>query len=129
MEEASATKRLAAYLLDIAAVTGASVSYFAVSIAFPVYTPVKFAITPSYILTILLTLWVYLTIFENEGGQTLGKIVLDIKVVGNITLQKSAIRNFPKAFILPLIIDIILGKRHNSLRFIDRYTKITVIEL
>ena len=80
-------------------------------------------------LTITLVFWIYLTIFENEGGQTLGKVLLDIKVVGDMNIQKSAVRNFPKAFVIPLVIDVFLGKKYKSLRFIDRYTEIRVVKL
>ncbi|HDN81569.1 MAG TPA: hypothetical protein ENG41_02455, partial [Methanomicrobia archaeon] len=83
----------------------------------------------SYILTILLVFWIYLTIFENEGGQTLGKALLDIKAVGEMNIKKAAVRNFPKAFIIPLIIDVILGRKYKTLRFIDKYAEIRVVKL
>lgn len=89
--------------------------------------PRQFVITPMYILATLIVVWIYLTIFENEGGQTLGNLLLNIQVIGAITIQKAAIRNFPKAFILPLVIDVALGRKSNTLRYIDRYTHLRVV--
>ena len=129
IEEASATRRAAAYFLDFFAVILVSLIYFIFPIKISGIIQQEFVITPSYILTILLVFWIYLTIFESEGGQTLGKALLDIKAVGEMNIKKAAVRNFPKAFIIPLIIDVILGKRYKTLRFIDRYTEIKVVKL
>jgi len=129
IEEAFVTRRAAAYFLDFFAVILVSLIYFIFPIKISGIIQREFVITPFYILTILLVFWIYLTIFENEGGQTLGKALLDIKAVGEMNIKKAAVRNFPKAFIIPLIIDVILGKRYKTLRFIDKYTEIKVVKL
>ena len=129
IEEASPARRAVAYFLDFFAVVLVSLLYFIFPIKISEFIQEKFVITPSYILTTLLVFWIYLTIFENEGGQTLGKAILDIKVVGEMNIKKAAVRNFPKAFIIPLIMDILLGRRYKTLRFIDRYTEIRVVKL
>lgn len=129
IEEASAARRAATYFLDFFAVILVSLSYFIFPIKISGIIQQEFVITPSYILTILLVFWIYLTIFESEGGQTLGKALLDIKAVGEMNIKKAAVRNFPKAFIIPLIIDVILGRKYKTLRFIDRYTEIKVVKL
>lgn len=129
IEEASAARRIAAYFLDFFAVILVSLIYFIFPIKISGIIQQEFVITPSYILTILLVFWIYLTIFENEGGQTLGKALLDIKAVGEMNIKKAAVRNFPKAFIIPLIIDVILGRKYKTLRFIDKYAEIRVVKL
>ena len=129
IEEASAARRIAAYFLDFFAVILVSLIYFIFPIKISGIIQQEFVITPSYILTILLVFWIYLTIFENEGGQTLGKALLDIKAVGEMNIKKAAVRNFPKAFIIPLIIDVILGRKYKTLRFIDKYAEIRIVKL
>lgn len=129
IEEASAARRIAAYFLDFFAVILVSLIYFIFPIKISGIIQQEFVITPFYILTILLVFWIYLTIFENEGGQTLGKALLDIKAVGEMNIKKAAVRNFPKAFIIPLIIDVILGRKYKTLRFIDKYAEIRVVKL
>ena len=129
IEEASAARRIAAYFLDFFAVILVSLIYFIFPIKILGIIQQEFVITPFYILTILLVFWIYLTIFENEGGQTLGKALLDIKAVGEMNIKKAAVRNFPKAFIIPLIIDVILGRKYKTLRFIDKYAEIRVVKL
>ena len=129
IEEASAARRASAYFLDFFAVILVSLIYFIFPIKISGIIQQEFVITPSYILTILLVFWIYLTIFENEGGQTLGKALLDIKAVGEMNIKKAAVRNFPKAFIIPLIIDVILGRKYKTLRFIDKYAEIRVVKL
>jgi len=129
IEEASAARRIAAYFLDFFAVILVSLIYFIFPIKISGIIQQEFVITPFYILTILLVFWIYLTIFENEGGQTLGKALLDIKAVGEMNIKKAAVRNFPKAFIIPLIIDVILGRKYKTLRFIDKYAEIRIVKL
>ena len=129
IEEASAARRIAAYFLDFFAVILVSLIYFIFPIKISGIIQQEFVITPFYILTILLVFWIYLTIFENEGGQTLGKALLDIKAVGEMNIKKAAVRNFPKAFIIPLIIDVILGRKYKTLHFIDKYAEIRVVKL
>lgn len=58
-----------------------------------------------------LLLFVYWTLFETNAGQSPGKLVLDLQVVGPDghppSLAGSAIQSFGKAFLLPL--DVVIG--------------------
>ena len=86
------------------------------------------------ILVFLGLLWVYSTLLEGHGGQTLGKYLLKLKVVSlsseKLAYDAAAVRNFGKCFLLP--IDLIIGlglkdKRFN--KFFDKYSRTTVISL
>ena len=80
----------------------------------------------------LVLLWLYSTLLEGYGGQTVGKYLFMIKAV-SITSKKlsydaAAVRNFGKCFLLP--IDLIIGRRLDDKRFIrffDKYSGTTVI--
>lgn len=87
-----------------------------------------------YLLIFLAFFWAYLTLFEGFSGQSLGKILLRIKVVRidgeKISYADAAIRNFGKIFLLP--VDLVLGLRLKDkryLRFFEKFTKTTVIDL
>ncbi|MCK5628707.1 RDD family protein [Candidatus Bathyarchaeota archaeon] len=87
-----------------------------------------------YVLFFLTIFWVYLTLLEGFGGQSLGKAITRIKVVRtdgeNISYEQAAVRNFGKVFLLP--IDLALGSRlkdRRFLRFFDRYLGTTVIDI
>lgn len=58
-----------------------------------------------------LLLFVYWTLFETNAGQSPGKLVLDLQVVGQDghppSLVGSAIQSFGKAYLLPL--DVVIG--------------------
>lgn len=77
-------------------------------------------------------LWLYSTLLEGFAGQTIGKSLLDIKVVsvsGNkVYYDSAAVRNFGKCFLMP--IDLLLGLRLKDARFIkffDKFSGTTVI--
>jgi uncharacterized RDD family membrane protein YckC len=80
----------------------------------------------------LVMLWLYSTLLEGYGGQTVGKYLVIIKTV-SITSKKlgydaAAVRNFGKCFVLP--IDLLIGHRLDDKRFIryfDKYAGTTVI--
>jgi len=80
-------------------------------------------------------LWAYWTITEGYKGQSLGKILMGIRVVKSdgrrLPLQDSAVRSIGKAFLLPL--DVIVGlmffRRKKVLRFTDYYTDTIVVEV
>ncbi|MCW4048022.1 MAG: RDD family protein [Candidatus Bathyarchaeota archaeon] len=79
-------------------------------------------------------LWVYSTLLEGFNGQSLGKRVIGLKVVRTdgkkATYDQAAVRNFGKAFLLP--IDLIAGLRIKNaefLRYFDRFAGTTVIDL
>jgi uncharacterized RDD family membrane protein YckC len=78
--------------------------------------------------------WLYLTLFEGFSGQSIGKLLLGIKVVGidgeKISYEHAAIRNFGKTFLLPA--DLFVGLRLKDkryLRFFEKYTQTTVIDI
>ena len=79
-------------------------------------------------------LWLYSTLLEGFGGQTVGKMMFAIKTVSvtsnKLTYDAAAVRNFGKCFLLP--IDFLLGIRLHDERFIkffDRYSRTTVIKI
>jgi uncharacterized RDD family membrane protein YckC len=79
-------------------------------------------------------LWAYSTLLEGHSGQTLGKIMFNLKVVSlgseKLTYDTAAVRNFGKCFLLP--IDLLLGLRIKDKRFIkifDKYSRTTVIHI
>ena len=78
--------------------------------------------------------WLYLTLFEGFSGQSIGKLLLRIKVVRldgeEIGYEHAAIRNFGKTFLLPF--DLFFGLRLKDkryLRYFEKYTQSTVISL
>ena len=86
------------------------------------------------LIVFLVLFWAYLTLFEGFSGQSIGKILLRIKVVGingeKINYEQAAIRNFGKAFLLP--VDLFFGLRLKDsryLRFFEKFTQTTVIAI
>ena len=85
-----------------------------------------------YLLSIL---WIYWTLMEGYRGQSIGKMLLGIKIVktdrGIVQLHDSAISAFGKSFILP--IDILVGlilrvvKKRYFIRFTEGYTHIMTV--
>jgi uncharacterized RDD family membrane protein YckC len=82
----------------------------------------------------LVMLWLYSTLLEGYGGQTIGKSMLMLKTV-SVTGKKmgydaAAVRNFGKCFLLP--IDLLIGTRLKDERFIkffDKYSGTTVLQI
>ena len=77
--------------------------------------------------------WFYLTLFEGFSGQTLGKVLLGVKVVkidgGKISYDQAAIRNIGKVFLLP--VDLFFGFRLHDKRywrFFEKFTQTTLID-
>jgi len=86
------------------------------------------------ILFFLGAFWLYLTLFEGFSGQSLGKLLLNLKVVGingeKISYDQAAIRNLGKVFLLP--IDLAVGfklKDKRYWRFFEKFTQTTVINI
>lgn len=78
--------------------------------------------------------WFYLTLFEGFSGQSLGKLLLHVKVVridgGKISYDQAAIRNIGKVFLLPA--DLFFGFRlqdRRYWRFFEKFTQTTLIEI
>lgn len=77
--------------------------------------------------------WFYSTLFEGFSGQTLGKVLLRVKVVridgGKISYDQAAIRNIGKVFLLP--VDLFFGFRLHDRRywrFFEKFTQTTLID-
>ena len=85
-----------------------------------------------YLLSIL---WIYWTLMEGYRGQSIGKMIMGIKVVktdrGIVQLHDSAISAFGKSFILP--IDFLIGilikivKKKYFIRFTEGYTHVMTV--
>ena len=82
----------------------------------------------------LALLWMYFTLLEGFSGQSLGKLVMRIKVVKldgkPIFYDNAAIRNLGKCFLLPL--DLLAGytiKRKRFLRYFDMFAGTKVIDV
>jgi uncharacterized RDD family membrane protein YckC len=88
---------------------------------------------PNVILFLVL-FWIYLTLLEGFAGQSLGKRILGLKVVRldgkRLFYDQAAVRNFGKAFLLPL--DLFVGLRLKDKRFaryFDKFAGTTVIDV
>jgi len=70
--------------------------------------------------------WMYLTLLEGFSGQSLGKLVMRLRVVRvnskQMSYDHSAIRNFGKCFLLPF--DLLAGNRLQNKRFLRYFDKI-----
>lgn len=127
---ASWKKRVAAFLVDFAL---ALVLFLAVpNITYP-FT-MQFPLLNLNIIVFLMLFWVYLTLLEGFGGQTIGKLLTRTKVVRisgeNVFYDDAAVRNFGKVFLLPF--DLAFGLRLKDKRFIrffDKFSGTTVIDM
>jgi uncharacterized RDD family membrane protein YckC len=82
----------------------------------------------------LILFWIYLTLLEGFSGQSIGKRIVEIRVVRidgkRVLYDHAAIRNFGKVFLLP--VDLLLGLRLKDKRFMtyfDKFTDTTVIKI
>ncbi len=119
---ASFKKRVSAFLID-----------FFLMFAVIVISTFRFDLSSEILVTLIL-LWVYSTLLEGFRGQSLGKKLLGLKVVRTdektLSYDYAAVRNFGKAFLLPL--DLIIGLRLNDKRFMryfDKFSGTTVIDV
>lgn len=124
-------KRVFAFLID-----------FAIALAFFTALPNLFSLLVSggkffqyfdFVL-FLIVFWMYLTLLEGFGGQSLGKRIAGLKVVRidgkKLFYDQTAVRNFGKVFLLPF--DLIVGLRLKDKRFIryfDKFSGTTVVDL
>jgi uncharacterized RDD family membrane protein YckC len=122
-------KRVYSYLIDLAI---ALALFLALpNIFYPFNTENPF-LNVNLILFLVL-FWIYLTLLEGFSGQSIGKIIVGIKVVRidgkNISYDEAAVRNFGKVFLLP--IDLIIGWRIRDKRYIryfDKFAGTTVLD-
>jgi len=123
-------KRVAAYLIDFA--IGFTL-FFLLPNAFLAFTS-EDLFAGANLVFFLVLFWIYLTLLEGFSGQTIGKLVAYIKVVGidgkPISYDRAAVRNFATAFLLP--IDLIIGWRMKDtkyIRYFDKFAGTTVIDI
>jgi len=124
--------RAVAFLFDMGAVFTVMVALVLLAEFFVLFTG-QFLFHQNIFLFLFL-LWLYSTLLEGYGGQTLGKIVLSIKVVNlgskRVSYDAAAVRSFGKCFLLPF--DLLFGLRLKDkrfMRFFDKYSRTTVIRL
>jgi len=122
-------KRVFAFLID-----------FVIALAFFMVLPNLFSsLVSEKIINIdfvlfLIVFWMYLTLLEGFGGQSLGKRIAGLRVVRidgkKLFYDQTAVRNFGKVFLLPF--DLIFGLRLKDKRFIryfDKFSGTTVVDL
>jgi uncharacterized RDD family membrane protein YckC/DNA-binding HxlR family transcriptional regulator len=131
---ASFRRRVYAFLIDFALVLAVIGSVFLVA---EVFLPLLLGSTLTldvgvlFFLTLVL-LWGYSTLLEGFKGQTIGKIIVGLHVVRTdgkrVSYEHAAVRNFGKAFLLPL--DLLI-ELHNKpyLRFFDKLAGTYVIDV
>jgi uncharacterized RDD family membrane protein YckC len=82
---------------------------------------------------ILALLWMYFTLLEGYRGQSLGKMLLGIRIVdvsgARIAQQPSAVRALTKVLILPfdILVGLIKSRKAGFLRFFGHYTRSWVV--
>jgi uncharacterized RDD family membrane protein YckC/DNA-binding HxlR family transcriptional regulator len=122
-------KRTAAYLIDFTIA-------FSLFVGLPnvlyILTSIEFLINAN-IAAFLVLFWIYSTLLEGFSGQTLGKIIMHIKVVRvdgtPVSYDEAAVRNFGKVFFLP--IDVLIGWRmrdEKHIRYFDKFAGTTVLD-
>jgi len=131
---ASFTQRSIAYLLDLALII-----IITSVLTFPqlIGLLTKNLLSPelsSELLIILGLLWIYSTLLEGFNGQSLGKRLMNLKVIRTdgkkASYDHAAVRNFGKAFLLPF--DVIVGtqmKNPEFIRYFDKFAGTTVIDI
>ena len=131
---ASFKKRTLAYLIDFLLITTiTTIIMFPQSIHILTISFLSTELTAVLFIT-LGFFWIYSTLLEGFNGQTIGKRLTGLKVVRadgqKISYDHAAIRNFGKAFLLPL--DVIIGtqiKTAEFIRYFDKFAGTTVINL
>ncbi len=124
-------KRVTAFLIDLAIIIGA---FLAWTIGYSSLTTGTLSFPSADIIFFLLLFWMYTTLLEGFGGQTLGKRIVGIKVIRTdgkrLSYEQTAVRNFGKTFLLPF--DLLVGIRLKDKRFIryfDKFSGTTVVDL
>jgi len=125
-------KRALAFVVDLGVTFTILVTVYLIAEVFVLFTG-QFLFHQNFFLFLVL-FWVYSTLLEGFGGQTVGKYLVMIKAVSvtskGLGYDAAAVRNFGKCFVLP--IDLLIGLRLDDKRFIrffDRYSGTTVIRV
>jgi uncharacterized RDD family membrane protein YckC len=126
------SKRALAFVVDMGVTFTILVTVYLIAEVFVLFTG-QFLFHQNFFLFLVL-LWMYSTLLEGYGGQTVGKYLLMIKAVSitgrELGYDAAAVRNFGKCFVLP--IDLLIGVRLDDKRFIrffDKYSGTTVIRV
>jgi uncharacterized RDD family membrane protein YckC len=126
------SKRALAFVVDLGVTFTILVTVTLIAEVFVLFTG-QFLFHQNFFLFLVL-LWIYSTLLEGYGGQTVGKYLLMIKAVSmtsrELGYDAAAVRNFGKCFVLP--IDLLIGFRLDDKRFIrffDKYSGTTVIHV
>ena len=127
---ASWKKRSVAFLLDLMI---AGIIFIAMpNILYP-FTLESILVNVN-IIFFLVMFWVYLTLLEGFAGQSLGKLLMRLKVVRtdgkNMLYDRAAVRNFGKVFLLP--VDLAVGwklKDKRFIRYFDKFAGTIVVDL
>jgi uncharacterized RDD family membrane protein YckC/DNA-binding transcriptional ArsR family regulator len=128
---ASLKKRVYASMIDLAIAFGL---FLVLPNVFSSITSLSAFFQYNNIILFLILFWFYLTLLEGFSGQTLGKRVLQLKVMRvdgkRLFYDAAAVRNFGKAFLLPL--DLLIGFRlrdRKFIRYFDKFSGTTVIDM
>jgi uncharacterized RDD family membrane protein YckC/DNA-binding HxlR family transcriptional regulator len=131
---ASLAKRTWAFLIDFAVVAGVFAAATVMNNVFSLISGASFRLDVNVILFVLV-FWVYSTLLEGFGGQSLGKKLMGLVVIRvdgkKMFYDLAAVRNFGKIFII-LPFDLLAGHRIRDKRFIryfDKFAGTTVIDL
>jgi uncharacterized RDD family membrane protein YckC len=131
---ASLAKRTWAFLIDFAVVAGVFSAATVMNNVFSLISGGSFRLDINVILFVLV-FWVYSTLLEGFGGQSLGKKLVGLVVIRvdgkKMFYDLAAVRNFGKIFII-LPFDLLAGHRIKDKRFIryfDKFAGTTVIDL
>jgi len=126
------SKRALAFVVDMGVTFTILVTVSLIAEVFVLFTG-QFLFHQNFFLFLVL-LWIYSTLLEGYGGQTVGKYLFMIKAVSitskELGYDAAAVRNFGKCFVLP--IDLLIGLRLDDKRFIrffDKYSGTTVIRV
>jgi uncharacterized RDD family membrane protein YckC len=126
------SKRALAFVVDMGVTFTILVTVSLIAEVFVLFTG-QFLFHQNFFLFLVL-LWIYSTLLEGYGGQTVGKYLFMIKAVSitskELGYDSAAVRNFGKCFVLP--IDLLIGLRLDDKRFIrffDKYSGTTVIRV
>jgi uncharacterized RDD family membrane protein YckC len=96
-----------------------------------VYPDLTVVLIRAFILAIL---WMYFTLLEGYRGQSLGKMILGIRIVdvsgARIAQQPAAVRALTKVLILPfdILIGLIKSRKAGFLRFFGQYTRSWIVQ-
>jgi uncharacterized RDD family membrane protein YckC/DNA-binding transcriptional ArsR family regulator len=98
---------------------------------FLIYPDLTVVLIRAFILAIL---WMYFTLLEGYRGQSLGKMIMRIRIVdvsgARIAQHPAAIRALTKVLILPIdiVVGLIKSRKVGFLRFFGQYTRSWVVQ-